>query len=350
MNDRLANDPRPTDRGAWRLVAMRDFRVRLRDKGFFISTGITLAVLTVFILLRAFGDEVEGGGDLVSERPQQDEHRQHRERDAGGDEEALVPQPHPEVPHRDQAPGAAVVGLGSCARRSFTRSPPHGTARRAWDAPARTQPRCPTPRAEIEDALLVDVVGQLEHGAVLVLTSTSPTPDFDPYHSSEPAAVPARGRVAARGGPEGRRSSPWPHDVVDQHDPVAQPLHEVELVAREHHGHPGRGLLAQQPAIASTPAGSSPLNGSSSTSSVGLAHERRASCTRCWLPSESFSTWSFARSAHAQPGDRLPRRRPRVGLGDPVQPRQVDELVERRASSGRGRAPRACSRTAAVPR
>ena len=64
MNDRLAHDPRPTDRGAWRLVAMRDFRVRLRDKGFFISTGITLAVLTVFILLRAFGDEVTPSFDL----------------------------------------------------------------------------------------------------------------------------------------------------------------------------------------------------------------------------------------------------------------------------------------------
>jgi len=64
VNDRLAHDPRPTDRGAWRLVAMRDFRVRARDKGFFISTGITLAVLTVFILLRAFGDEVTPSFDL----------------------------------------------------------------------------------------------------------------------------------------------------------------------------------------------------------------------------------------------------------------------------------------------
>ena len=49
--------PKATDRGAWRLVAARDFSVRLRDKGFVISTGITLSVLTVFILLRAFGGE-----------------------------------------------------------------------------------------------------------------------------------------------------------------------------------------------------------------------------------------------------------------------------------------------------
>jgi ABC-2 type transport system permease protein len=53
-----AAGPRETDRGAWWLVAKRDFSVRLRDKGFMISTGITMAVFTVFILIRAFG----GGG------------------------------------------------------------------------------------------------------------------------------------------------------------------------------------------------------------------------------------------------------------------------------------------------
>lgn len=50
---------RSTDRGMWRVVAERDFWVRLRDKGFVISTAITLTVLTVFILLRAYG----GGPD-----------------------------------------------------------------------------------------------------------------------------------------------------------------------------------------------------------------------------------------------------------------------------------------------
>jgi ABC-2 type transport system permease protein len=51
----------PGDRGAWRLVARRDFWVRLRDKGFLISTVITLAVFTVFILIGAYG----GGGGLT---------------------------------------------------------------------------------------------------------------------------------------------------------------------------------------------------------------------------------------------------------------------------------------------
>jgi ABC-2 type transport system permease protein len=39
----------------WRVVAARDFWVRLRDKGFAISTLITLTVLSIFILIRAFG-------------------------------------------------------------------------------------------------------------------------------------------------------------------------------------------------------------------------------------------------------------------------------------------------------
>lgn len=63
---------RATDRGMWRLVAWRDFRVRLREKGFAISSAITLTVLTVFILLRAYGGVVDsfevgtvGDGELA---------------------------------------------------------------------------------------------------------------------------------------------------------------------------------------------------------------------------------------------------------------------------------------------
>ncbi len=49
---------RVSDRGSWWLVAQRDFWFRLRDKGFLISTAITMAVFTVFILIRAYA----GGG------------------------------------------------------------------------------------------------------------------------------------------------------------------------------------------------------------------------------------------------------------------------------------------------
>jgi ABC-2 type transport system permease protein len=48
----------PTDRGTWRVVAARDFRVRLHDRGFLISTTLTVAILSIFILIRAYG----GGG------------------------------------------------------------------------------------------------------------------------------------------------------------------------------------------------------------------------------------------------------------------------------------------------
>ena len=41
------------DRGTWRLVARRDFWVRLRDRGFLISTAITLVILCGLILIRA---------------------------------------------------------------------------------------------------------------------------------------------------------------------------------------------------------------------------------------------------------------------------------------------------------
>jgi ABC-2 type transport system permease protein len=44
---------RATDRGSWRLVTKREFWVRLRDKGFLISTAITVTVLSVFILVNA---------------------------------------------------------------------------------------------------------------------------------------------------------------------------------------------------------------------------------------------------------------------------------------------------------
>ena len=52
------SDVRTTDRGMWLVVARRDFWVRLRDRGFVISTAITLIVLSIFILLGAFsGDD-----------------------------------------------------------------------------------------------------------------------------------------------------------------------------------------------------------------------------------------------------------------------------------------------------
>ena len=55
----VSGDPAATDRGTWRVVAARDFSVRLRDKGFVISTLITITVLSIFILLRAYASGPE---------------------------------------------------------------------------------------------------------------------------------------------------------------------------------------------------------------------------------------------------------------------------------------------------
>jgi ABC-2 type transport system permease protein len=43
----------PTDRGTWRLVARRDFWVRLRERSFLVSTLINLAVISILVLARA---------------------------------------------------------------------------------------------------------------------------------------------------------------------------------------------------------------------------------------------------------------------------------------------------------
>jgi ABC-2 type transport system permease protein len=43
------------DRGAWRLVAVRDFWVRLRERSFLISTLLNVTVISVLVLARASG-------------------------------------------------------------------------------------------------------------------------------------------------------------------------------------------------------------------------------------------------------------------------------------------------------
>ena len=43
------------DRGAWRLIAVRDFSVRLRERSFLISTLLNVGVISVLVLARASG-------------------------------------------------------------------------------------------------------------------------------------------------------------------------------------------------------------------------------------------------------------------------------------------------------
>ncbi len=63
------------DRGAWRLIAARDFWVRLRERSFLISSLLNLAVISVLVLLGAGGGlggtpsfdlGVVGGADVVA--------------------------------------------------------------------------------------------------------------------------------------------------------------------------------------------------------------------------------------------------------------------------------------------
>jgi hypothetical protein len=50
----------PTDRGTWRLIARRDFWVRLRERSFLISTLLNVTVISILVLARAYGG---GGGE-----------------------------------------------------------------------------------------------------------------------------------------------------------------------------------------------------------------------------------------------------------------------------------------------
>src|SRR5215218_8555649 len=92
---------------------------------------------------------------------------------------------------------------------------------------------------------------------------------------------------------------------------------------------PSAARPASTSASTSTPTGSSPENGSSRTRTSGLWTRAAASWTRCWLPSDSASTRSPARSAP-------PRRSIQwaaevsasaAGSREPVQAGEVLELV-----------------------
>jgi ABC-2 type transport system permease protein len=56
---------RETDRGSWLLVMRREFWVRLRDRGFLISTSITVVVLSGFIVASSVGGSSTPSFDLA---------------------------------------------------------------------------------------------------------------------------------------------------------------------------------------------------------------------------------------------------------------------------------------------
>jgi ABC-2 type transport system permease protein len=56
---------RDSDRGSWLLVTRREFWVRLRDRGFLISTSITIVVLSGFIVASSVGGSSTPSFDLA---------------------------------------------------------------------------------------------------------------------------------------------------------------------------------------------------------------------------------------------------------------------------------------------
>ena len=80
----------------------------------------------------------------------------------------------------------------------------------------------------------------------------------------------------------------------------------------------------------SMPIGSSPENGSSRTSTSGEWTSAAASCTRCWLPSDSFEILSVARSARPSRSSHSVAALASLLLRQPVQAAQVDEVIDRR--------------------
>jgi ABC-2 type transport system permease protein len=50
----MSRTPAPNDRGVWRIVARREFVERIRDRGFQISTGVTVGILLLVIVLSSF--------------------------------------------------------------------------------------------------------------------------------------------------------------------------------------------------------------------------------------------------------------------------------------------------------
>jgi ABC-2 type transport system permease protein len=108
----MSDEPAATDRGMWRIVAARDFSVRLRDKGFVISTAITVAVLSIFILLRAFASGPDSFDlAVVGDREVADRAAAIGER--GGIEVSVVPLPDQRAADRALRAGdvdAVVIG------------------------------------------------------------------------------------------------------------------------------------------------------------------------------------------------------------------------------------------------
>ena len=204
---------------------------------------------------------------------------------------------------------------------------------------------------EVEHTLIVRVVRELEDHASRAPRLSSRTPGIEPNHSSGAPSTSTRTSLRAR---DARSSSIEPSVTIrpcdDHRDPVAHPLHQLQLVAGEHDRHtprppfslqdldedvgadriesartarPGRG----RPAGAPTPRPAARVAGCRATGSrpgPSIEEPRRGSRGS----PEPGSARLHGRRRAAAPGTRAARAH---------------------ASSGRAPAPRGCSRTSVEP-
>ena len=302
---------------------------------------------------------LQGGRD-------EDRGRHGRDQQDGDDAEGPRSRPLPQLARGDEPgspgePASSRPRASSVARRRVPRAPPgpprragrrrpRGTPQRAAGPRRRSAPPAPAERARVETTCWASAPGASATDTVPELT-----PVTRPRRRARRSTVPRvpgdahRRDAVRRPGAVVEASLRHQPPTMDDGDGLADVLHQVELMAREQH----RGALPARSAstslMSSTPTGSRPENGSSSTRRSGSCTSAAASCTRCWLPCDRVSIFAVpfvgdARAAPSIASGRLAGRRPQHA----VQAAEVDQLFEHVSCRGRGPAPPACSRTRGV--
>ena len=174
-------------------------------------------------------------------RVDEDEPGEHGQRDPGRDHEPLVPQAIPEVTLRDEPPRPAVglprIGAHAAAGETHVRT----ASRNSSASDARSRLKCvtsPAPRARSSTRCSSTSSVQLQHDAVVRRVLDEP----DAGDRVVPL-VGCAGDLHAQPASFARRAQfldrPCRDDpaVIDQDHAVAQPLDQLQLMAREHDRH-----------------------------------------------------------------------------------------------------------------
>ena len=117
--------------------------------------------------------------------------------------------------------------------------------------------------------------------------------------------------------------------LLEDHDPVAEPLDEVELVTGEEHGCATRRLGASTSESESTPDASNPASGSSSTMSRGLVNEGYGKLDSLWVAVGERHDPVQLSTLEAKVRELSLRFTPGRGQRDPVGSGEVGELVKK---------------------